>query len=84
MKNYLKTVSIKGLITPTEWDNHGNITGISISAFDEEEYPLYPDDKGRDLMSMVRQTVEIQGEILEDEGKRRLKVINYTPLKVQP
>lgn len=75
-----KMVRIKGLITPVEWDNHGNVVGISISAFDEEEYPVYPDNKGKNLISMVRQTVEVQGQILEDEGSRQLKVIDYTPL----
>ena len=29
---------ITGVIVPADWDRQGNVTGVSISAFDEEEY----------------------------------------------
>lgn len=74
------TVRIKGLITPMEWDSQGNVVGISISAFDEQVYPVYPDEKSRSLIPMVRQAVVVHGTILEDEGKRQLKVIDVLPL----
>jgi len=54
-----------------------------LSAFDEEVYPVYPDEKSRNLIAMVRQAVVVHGTIFEDEGKRQLKVIDVLPLPIE-
>ncbi|MBW2029319.1 MAG: hypothetical protein JRH06_00495 [Deltaproteobacteria bacterium] len=54
-----------------------------MSAFDEEVYPVYPDEKSRNLIAMVRQAVVVHGTIFEDEGKRQLKVIDVLPLPIE-
>lgn len=70
---------IRGLVMPTDWDEDGKITGISISAFDEQEYPVCLDTKGKKLISLVRREVEVDGLFIE-KGEQRFKVLSHNLL----
>lgn len=73
-------IIIRGLVTPTDWDDDGKVVDVSINAFDEEEYPVYLDTKGRKLISFVREEVEVKG-ILMGVGEKRLKVLSHNLVK---
>ena len=71
---------VRGLVTPTDWDENGNTVDISINGFDEQEYPVYMDANGKKLISLVRREVEVKG-IFMRAGEKRFKVQDYNLLK---
>ena len=56
-----RLATITGVIVPADWDRHGNITGVSISGFDEQEYLVQKQVKGAELIQHVRRDAEIVG-----------------------
>jgi hypothetical protein len=71
---------VRGLVTPTDWDEDGNAVDISISSFDEQEYPVYMDTNGKKLISFVRKEIEVKGNFM-GAGEKRFKVHGYNLLK---
>ena len=78
-ENGARTI-VRGLVTPTDWDDDGNAVDISINSFDEQEYPVYMDINGKKLISFVRQEIEVKGRFT-GAGKKRFKVQGYNLLK---
>lgn len=54
-------IKLRGLIVPAQWDKNGNVTGIAVSCFDEEEYQILMDEIGGGLMDFLHKRVEIEG-----------------------
>jgi hypothetical protein len=77
--NGMRTI-VRGLVTPTDWDDNGNALDLSINSFDEQEYPVYMDTNGKKLISFVRQEVEVKGSFM-GAGERRFKIHGYNLLK---
>jgi hypothetical protein len=71
---------VRGLVTPTDWDDNGNTLDISINSFDEQEYPIYMDTIGKKLISLCRREVEVKGSFT-GAGEKRFKVHGYNLLK---
>jgi hypothetical protein len=42
-------ITIRGLVVPVEWDDKGNILNLVISTFDEDEYLIELDQRGKQL-----------------------------------
>jgi hypothetical protein len=74
--------TIRGLVIPVEWDDKGNILNVVISAFDEDEYFIEPDQTGRKLMSSIRQELEITGQVTEIEDRKVIKVMRINPNQI--
>jgi hypothetical protein len=73
-----KVTKIRGIIIPTAWDDHGNVTGVAISSHDENEYQVDHKGKGPELLLHIRKEVEAAGVIREDEGKKIVRIRKYT------
>ena len=73
-----KVTKIRGVIIPTAWDDHGNITAIAISSHDENEYQVDPKGKGPELLLHIRKEVEAAGVVREEEGKKIVRIRKYT------
>lgn len=71
---------VRGLVTPTDWDDNGNALDISINSFDEQVYPVFMDKTGKKLISLVRCEVEARGSFT-GAGEKRFKVHGYNLLK---
>jgi len=67
-------ITIRGIVIPVDWDEKGNVVGVAISTFNEDEYLVDRDEKGAELMRFVRQEVEISG-ILRREGNRQIVTV---------
>jgi hypothetical protein len=72
-----KVTKIRGVIVPTAWDDHGNVTGIAISSHDENEYQVDPKGKGPELLLHIRKEVEATGVVREEEGKKIIRIRKY-------
>ena len=68
---------IAGVIIPADWDPQGNVTGVSISAFDEQEYLVKEQVKGAELLQHVRKHAEVVGWVEVEQGKKKITVKNY-------
>ena len=68
---------ITGVIVPADWDRHGNVTGVSISAFDEQEYVVQKQAKGAELIQHVRKGAEVVGWVEGERGKKKITVKDY-------
>lgn len=63
-------ITITGLLVPDKWDEHGAITGLALLTGDEEKYLIKPDDNLEPLLAVLRRTIELQGTVKEEKGKR--------------
>ena len=72
-----RLAKIAGLIVPADWDRQGNVTGVSISAFDEEEYMVQKQVKGAELIQHVRKDAEVVGWVEVEHGKKKITVKHY-------
>ncbi len=72
-----RLATITGVIVPADWDRHGNITGVSISGFDEQEYLVQKQVKGAELIQHVRQDAEVVGWVEVEGGKKKITVKDY-------
>jgi len=69
--------TIAGVIIPADWDRQGNVTGVSISTFDEQEYLVQKQIKGAELIQHVRQDAEVVGWVEVEQGKKKITVKEY-------
>ena len=74
-------VHLKGLVVPSTWDESGNVTGISLSTFDEEIYSIDNNDKGRELLGFIRKGVKIEGTVIFEEQGKKLNVKDFSRFK---
>ena len=70
-------IKIDGLITPSNWDDGGNVTALALSTFDEDEYVIEKGRKGDQLYSFIRKKVEVRGIVKEIDGIKRIKIKDY-------
>ena len=69
--------TITGVIVPADWDRQGNVTGVSISAFDEEEYVVQQQVRGAELIQHVHKNAEVVGWVEGERGKKKITVKHY-------
>ena len=70
---------ISGIIIPVEWSEEGDITGIALSTYDEEEYLITNHEKIEELIGFLRQEVEVTGNISAFDKKKSVFVLNFVP-----
>lgn len=68
MEGQGELVRIKGIIIPADWDAEGNVTRTIISAFNEQDYVVDDDKKGKEILGLMQQEVEVLGTVREEAG----------------
>jgi len=74
-------IMIRGIVIPAGWDEKGNIIAIAVSTFDENLYHIENDERGRQLIPLIREEVEIKGITRYEDGLKKIKVDRYTSKK---
>ena len=69
---------VKGVVVPTDWDEHGNVVALAISSNDEKEYMVDKKGKGKELLGLIRKEVEVRGVISEEDDREVIRVSRYT------
>ena len=67
----------RGVIIPVEWDENGNVVAIAVSTHGEDEYVIEDEGEGEELKALIRQEVEVFGEVRRRDGERFIKVTKY-------
>ncbi len=78
-----KRVEVLGIIIPANWDSHGGVTDIAISAFDESEYLIERTEMSVLLRSFLHQQVKVKGCLLPSAETDRpvIRVEEFSPAK---
>ena len=73
---------IKGIIIPSNWDEEGNIKGVSLHTADEKEYLVEYGGVGMELLTCIHYKVAATGKIRERlDGRLYINVRSYMPLE---
>jgi hypothetical protein len=76
-KNKIKN-TIRGIVVPSTWDNQGNVTGVTIQAYDEKAYIVEHVHRGEELLNHIHAKVEVEGKIREKiNGSISIHVKSY-------
>ena len=69
---------IRGMIFPAAWDEKGDTLEVVIDSPDEKRYIVEADEKGKELITLVRRKVEVEGSVRRERtGKIYIKVNTY-------
>ena len=72
---------IEGIIIPSNWDEEGNIRGVSLHTTDEKEYRVEYGGVGRELLAHIHDKGEATGKIRERlDGCLYINVRSYLTL----
>ncbi|MDY6954348.1 MAG: hypothetical protein SWE60_22815, partial [Thermodesulfobacteriota bacterium] len=71
-------ITVMGIVIPIEWDECGNPLATIISSPGEEEYLVEPYAKGKELLGLVTQEIEVIGFLRKRiEGGNSIRVDSY-------
>jgi hypothetical protein len=70
----LKTVT--GILIPDKWDDKNNVIGVSIQAFDENEYIVENYRDRKDLFDFINEKVKVTGKVYEKTGGKFIIEVN--------
>lgn len=73
-------VTLRGVVIPAAWDERGNVVAVAIATHDENEYLVDNKEKGTQLLELIREEVEVVGDI-EDENEKRMVTVQRYGLK---
>lgn len=73
-----KLITIRGLIMPADWDEEGNINAVAISTFEEDQYLVLNDEKGEQLLPLIRREVKITGELGQKGRRKTIKLKTFS------
>ena len=76
MDNLMSEQRIEGIIIPSNWDENGLITGVSIYTSDEKEYLVQPSRSSKELLNHVHHMVEVSGKILQRLDESLLIIVS--------
>ena len=67
-------VKTRGIIVPVEWNEDGVAVSFAVSTFNEDEYLLDAGLSREEMMALIREEVEVSGELRIENGKKRIAV----------
>lgn len=66
-------VTVTGIVIGSDWDEHGNLTVVSISTNDERELIIDTRrKKGRELRKCLRRKVQVTGRVVRNSEDREM------------
>jgi hypothetical protein len=73
--------TVSGIVIPNKWDGKNNVIGVSIQAFDENEYIVKSCLDNKDLLDFIKKKVMAYGKVFErSDGKFNIEVNRFEML----
>jgi hypothetical protein len=69
-----RLTKIRGIVVPFAWDDLGHVKTIAISTWDEDEYVVDFAGKGKELLSHIRDEVEVTGRTRAEDNRKIIEV----------
>ena len=66
--------TIRGIILPTEWDDHDNVRAVLLSGTDEEDYIV---ENWEAFVGLSQMLIDATGDVFRESGTRRRIRINH-------
>lgn len=76
-----KIITIKGVLVPDQWSKKGVISGFALCTNDEQKYVLDYSKNKIQLMTMLRQNIEVSGVV---EDNKRGRTLTVSSLRLLP
>jgi len=76
-----KPTMVRGIVIPVDWDKEGNALAVAISSPDEQEYLIEQDEKGKELIGLIRQEIEVSGMVRKANKDRKTIAVKSYRLK---
>jgi hypothetical protein len=70
-----RSTTVRGLVSPSEWDGENNVSRVSILTFDDDEYEVEPLDAGRHLVNYAGLEVMARGHLAPEVRKRKVILV---------
>ena len=81
MKRPAQQNNITGIILANQWDENGNVIGVSVYTDREEIYIVAQTKQIKELVNLIQTKVRVEGKIKERlNGKKFMYVENVSPL----
>ena len=77
----MTTSTLKGILIPVDWNEKGEAVAIALSTYDEEQY-LISNNRLEELKRLIRQEVELSGEIKTRGRKKTIQVKTFSLKRV--
>lgn len=75
-----RLTTVGGIVIPIAWDDEGNPLAVAISSPDEKEYLIEQDAKGKQLLSLIRQEIVVNGIVGKVvKGRKTIAVKSFEP-----
>ena len=58
-----KLTTVRGIVIAVDWDKEGNAIAVAILSPNEQEYVIEQDKKGKELISLIRQEIEVSSVV---------------------
>jgi hypothetical protein len=81
MKRGRKQIRIRGIVIPAGWDAEGNAIKAAIFTANEEEFLIEENTNSKQLLSLIRQEVEVSGIVTEEAGQKVITVEDYQKVR---
>ncbi len=70
--------TVSGILIPDKWDDKNNVIGVSIQAFDENEYIVKSCLDDKDLLDFIKKKITVFGKVFErSDGKFNIEVNRF-------
>jgi co-chaperonin GroES (HSP10) len=70
--------TVSGILIPEKWDDKSNVIGVSIQAFDENEYIVKSCLDEKELFDFIKKKVKVAGKVFErSDGKFDIEVNRF-------
>lgn len=56
-----ETITIRGILIPTAWNERGDVVAVAIATYNEEKYLVSNDEMVPNLLSLLRKRVVVDG-----------------------
>jgi len=72
LKDRHRSITVRGLVSPSQWDSDNNVCRVSILTFDDDEYEVEPQDAGAYLVNHTGQEVMARCHLAPTYRRRKI------------
>jgi len=74
-----ETITIRGILIPTAWNERGDVVAVAIATYNEEKYLVSNDEMVPNLLSLLRKRVVVNGIVNRQNSDR---IVDIKDIKV--
>ena len=69
---------ITGVVVPSRWRKDGTVSGVSIQSYDQKEYVVKLNERGKMLLDALHKVIRVTGKVSPTiDGRRILKITRF-------